>query len=358
MRPQRRRDADDARSRTEGYGNDNSADSKRRPDSPRTQQRAVAECFADEIDADYDAHVDASESYQGTWTDGMRDGVGTQKYCERRGGGQYEGTWQNDTPSGRGKRDYDYMSMAMVVSKTRRETGNARKYGQGNNGDVVVPVGYEGGWQEGVWMGEGTVTFSDGVTIKSRSWNGNAIAAGPAAAVDLHAQALTVPVESGRRCPGLYAGMVRLESPTGGPGLRTRRGGYSVAVASAVGIVQRHGRGKHVFAAIGDRTAELQAKKKAMGPKGPGLYGLVGKGDVYDGNWFADVRHGVGQVSFCLNLPPFRPSVPQIFRCLLHEEISHQFLCSRSTSTLLNITFHRWTGAMGRATWASGATGS
>ena len=151
-------------------------------------------------------------------------------------------------------------------------------------------------------MGDGTVLYSDGVVLKSRSWDGNAIAAGRDAAVNFHAHTLTVPVESGRRCPGTYTGEVRLENPTGGAGLRTRRGGRAFAVASTVGVVQRHGRGKHVFAAIGDRSAELQAKKKAMGPKGAGLYSLVGKGDVYDGKWFADVRHGVGQVSFRLRL--------------------------------------------------------
>lgn len=281
--------------------------------SPKTQKRKISEYYADELDPDYDAPVDISESYEGMWKNGMRDGLGTQKYCERRGGGQYEGTWQMDAPSGYGKREYDYMSIAVVVTNTSRETGYYKKIRSRNKSqsDLVVPVCYEGSWKNGFWFGEGTLTYSDGVSLKCRSWDAIAIASGSTVndkssklsrqwTAELHALELNLPSDSARNAPGIYTGAIRLKNPTNGPGLRTRRGGIAFVVASTIGTSQRHGRGRQVFFGASDRNIELQARKKAMGPHGAGIYSLVGKGDVYDGEWFDDVRHGFGKVSLLL----------------------------------------------------------
>ena len=112
---------------------------------------------------------------------------------------------------------------------------------------------------------------------------------GPNSTVDMHAQELNIPAQSSAAAQAstlvLCAWRARQEA------LAVHSRGSFACSSNNSRYFDEHGCGKHVFSAIGDRSAGFK-RRKSDGTNGAGLYSLVGKGDVYDGNWFA----GVGMV--------------------------------------------------------------
>ncbi len=260
---------------------------------------------SDEDDLLADEEEDEEEVYVGQWSAGCRHGQGTQSYSGRwRGGGQYVGAWRDDKPHGQGRRDYDW-----PTTKPNGEPIAASS--------AVRVVRYEGQWDAGEWCGAGVLTFSDGTTCAGDAWpriardlavpaaRGGQAAVLPPHLGPVQTSALCIPAGNPSRRGGggggQYVGEVELEmcgsgsvsanrrvnTPRrggGGGGRRkaAKRGGNAVAVRLLEAPL-RHGRGKQVYSGGG-----------SSGAKGV----VTAKGDVYDGQWHADRRHGIGTMQY------------------------------------------------------------